>query len=323
MPEFAQYEERPDASPEVDLEDEPDAGPIRIPKWVWLVCIALAVPSLFGFGGRWAHQLKTLPEPRHPTGNLTAWSSAAFSQIPVAHEQCYLANNRWNTLGNADSMEQETFVVDDSGQESFGWRWRSPWLLFSKIVAYPEVVCGAKPWDTPMGRIDGFPFHPAPNSPRLTADFHSELEAVGTYNLAFSLWAVSQLPATPQNIQTEVMIWTAQAGQRPSGKPLGVITVNGVRWEVWVNDRQRDAAGTNSSEWTYVAYVAQTPVTGGPLSISAFLDDAVDRHLMTPDAYVTDLEFGDEVSEGSGFAQIRGFRLHFDPQEATSTAFQP
>ncbi len=278
--------------------------------------MVLTIPSIVSYWAQWAHQLRGLPDPPRPNGNISAWSASPFSQLPVAHEQCYLSNNRWNSSGSPANLNQETFVVEEAGKESFGWRWSAPWRLFAKIVSYPEVVCGAKPWDIPMGRIDGFPFHPVKDGPRLTAEYHSELKALGTYNLAFSLWAVSRLPATPESVKTEVMIWTAQSGQRPSGKPLGVVTINGVRWEVWVNEHQTDVSGSNSSEWTYVAYIAQTPVTDGPLPISAFLDDALDRKLLSPEMYMTDVELGNEVSEGSGMAQIRGFQLHFDPSAA-------
>ncbi len=297
--------------PEDQDGDEEESQSFSFPPWVWWVCLAILVPSLVGFGGRWAHNLRSLPEPKEPSGHLTAWSSTAWARTPVENEQCYLANNRWNASGSASGMEQETFVEREDGGDAFGWRWRSPWLVFPKIVSYPELICGVKPWDVPMGRMDGFPFHPEANGKRLTADFHIDLEATGVYDMAFSLWAVSELPAAPGTIRTEIMIWNAQAGQRPSGRQVGQVMVNGVNWEVWVNDHQHDASGENSNSWTYVAFVAEKPVLDGPLAISSFLDYAREQKLIAPEMYITDLELGNEVSEGSGFAEVHGFKVSF------------
>jgi len=299
------------ASRETDHRGERELAPVRIPVWVFWLAAALLGPTLVGLGGKWLYSLRPLPTPRLPDQTAVSRSSKAWERIPVGHERCYLANNVWNTDTSDSRLEQEIFVLEDSNAPDFGWRWRSAWEMFPAIVAYPEVVCGVKPWDTPMGSMAGFPFHPGEGG-RLTADFHIQLEAEGTYNMAFSLWAVSDLPATPENIRTEIMIWNVNAGQRPSGVRRGDVTVGGVTYEVWVNERQHDAAGRFKGTWTYVAFVARKRVLDGPLEVSAFLDYALREKLLTPEMYVTDLELGNEVAQGAGLAEVRGFRLKFE-----------
>ena len=60
----------------------------------------------------------------------------------------------------------------------------------------------------------------------------------------------------------------------------------------------------------------------GPLNISALLDTLVPLHILTPDLWITDVELGNEVTEGVGIAEIQGFRLQLD-QAGTETLMQP
>jgi hypothetical protein len=302
-----------EAQPDDAGEPDPAARTSRIPTWVLWLLLAILVPSLIGLGSKWFYTLRPLPTPRQPAGDVTVWNSAAWARVPVDRERCYLANNEWNSTTPGSGLEQEIFVQDFDGHPGFGWRWRAPWQMYPAIIAYPEVVCGLKPWDVPMGQFDGFPFLPeeGPGARRITADFHIHLEATGTYNMSFSLWAVSGLPATPENIRTEIMIWNVNGGQRPAGTRRGELTVGGVTYDVWVNEHQRDASGLNPNTWTYVAFVARKPVLDGPLEISSFLKYALENKLLTPDMFVTDLELGNEVAQGAGIAEIRDFNLRF------------
>jgi len=284
---------------------------MRVPRWAGWLGTALLTATIVYFGSKWLPTLRALPIPRQPASSPASWSSTAWARIPVARERCYLANNVWNSDGSGRDLDQEIFVENESDEPTFGWRWRSPWQMFPAIVAYPEVVCGVKPWDTPMGSFAGFPFHPGTEGGRLTANFHIQLEAAGTYNMAFSMWAVSDLPATPATIRTEMMIWNTNGQQHPSGQRRGELTVGETAYDVWVNPRQHDASGRNPNTWTYVAFVARTPVLDGPLDLSAFLDYALKQKLIAPEMYVTDVELGNEVAQGDGIAEVSGFRLTF------------
>jgi len=222
-------------------------------------------------------------------------------------ERCILANNVWNRKAAGSNLQQEVFIEDLDGQRTLGWRWRSPWQVWPAIAAYPEMICGNKPWDEPIGTYTGMPFHPAEK--RLTADYSIRLRATGTYNMAFELWAVSALPAAPSNIRAEVMIWIADSVQRPSGIQRGSVEVGGVVYDTYINEHQHDASGVNPNEWIYVAFVARTPVLQGPLDISAFLDTLEPLKILTPDLWISDVELGNEVTEGVGIAEIQGFKL--------------
>jgi hypothetical protein len=277
-----------------------------------LILLALLVFAAGGlpFGTVWLYSFRPLPPLPQPSGHQTAWSAAEWSHISADQERCFLVNNAWNRDAAGVHFAQEIFDEDVSGHRAIGWRWRSPWQMWPSIVSYPEMICGNKPWDQPMGTFPGLPLHPG--SKRLTVDYNIRQQATGIYNLAFSMWAVSDLPPSPATIRCEVMVWIANSGQKPAGTLRGIVNVNGTPYHVYVNEHQHDRSGTNKNEWTYVAFVARHPVLNGPLDLSAFLDELQQRNILSPSEWLTDVELGNEVAEGTGITEIQDFALHLN-----------
>jgi len=283
----------------------------RQPRWAAIVPASLSALAALWFIGAWLYTFRALPPLPHPSGRVTAWSAAEWSHLPADEERCFLVNNAWNRGAAGVHFAQEIFDENVAGNRAVGWRWRSPWQISSSIVSYPEMICGNKPWDQPMGAFPGLPLHPEanPGSKRLIADYNIRLQATGVYNLAFSLWAVSNLPPSPATIRCEAMIWIANSGQKPAGTLRGTINVQGTDYDVWINDHQHDNSGANKNEWTYVAFVARRPVLRGPLDLGAFVDDLRQRGILTPAQWLTDVELGNEVAEGAGITEIQDFAL--------------
>ena len=286
----------------------------------WAAIVPASIIALAGvcFLGVWLYTFRPLPPLPQPTGRVTAWSAAEWSHLPADEERCFLVNNMWNRGAAGVHFAQEIFDENLAGSRAVGWRWRSPWQASPSIVSYPEMICGNKPWDQPMGAFPGLPMHPAANpeattGPRhLTVDYNIRLRATGVYNLAFSLWAVSNLPPSPATIHCEIMIWIANSGQKPAGTLRGTVNVQGTPYDVWINEHQHDNSGANKNEWTYVAYVARSPVLNGPLDLTAFVIDLEQRKILTPAQWITDLELGNEVAEGAGITEIQNFALHLE-----------
>jgi len=273
---------------------------------------AVLAPGLLWFGGLFLYSLRPLPAMPQPSGRETAWTDTAWSHLPADGERCILANNVWNKNAAGHNFQQQVFAEVLNGKQALGWRWRSPWQMWPAIAAYPELICGNKPWDQPIGAYEGLPFHPG--AMKISANYAIRLQATGTYNLAFSLWAVSALPPSPQTIRSEIMIWIANGGQSPSGVRRGSVTVDGVVFDTYINAHQRDASGAAQNEWTYVAFVARTPLLHGPLDINRLLATLEPLKILTPDLWITDIELGDEVADGSGIAEVQDFALHLEPQ---------
>jgi hypothetical protein len=198
-------------------------------------------------------------------------------------------------------------VADDAGHRWVGWRWRAPWQWLPTVVSQPQIVCGDKPWDAPKARFAGFPFRV--DEKRLQANFDLQLTGAGTYNLAFTMWAVSALPANRARISHEIMVWSAHSGQAPAGNKIASVNVNHVDYDLYVEPQHGDAAGRESIRWSYVAFVPAGPVLAGRFDMSGYLDALVARGLLPKTSYVTSLELGDEVCEGTGLARLQTFEV--------------
>ena len=147
-------------------------------------------------------------------------------------------------------------------------------------------------------------------SRKLTVRFNIRLTATGTYTMAFSMWGISQHTNNPKgSITHELMVWIANRGGHPAGTKHGTLLASGVNFDVYVNPHQSDNSGANGNRWTYVAFVAQTPVLKGQLDLSAMTDYLLKEGLMTNPTFLTSLELGTEISGGEGKAEILDYTI--------------
>jgi len=280
----------------------------RYRVWIFRILAAVSASAVVWVAWLWFCAPRTVSQMPAPSGHPTSWASAEWAHIPADGERCTLANNVWNSHSAGEAFEQEIFVEQLAGKRTLGWRWHSPWQMRSAVVSYPELICGNKPWDEPIGFFKGLPFHPGDR--QMSADYNILLRASGNYNMAFEMWAVSALPPSPRNLRAEIMIWIANSAQQPAGTLRGTVTIGGVPYDLFVNEHQEDASGMSGQPWTYAAFVARSPQLNGPLNLTAFLDELQRRGVVTHDLWVTNVELGNEVSTGSGIAEIQDFSLH-------------
>jgi hypothetical protein len=267
-----------------------------------VICLLIVVAVATGFVS--LHSATVMPP---FSGQILAQTSQSWGSLPFGSGECAVVNNTWNSAAAGDGFEQSVFRADVAGKKTVGWRWRAPWHLLPRVVSQPEIVCGNKPWDPKTRPDSGFPFRAG--TKRLSAEFDVNLRAHGVYNMVFSLWGVSAVPATRKDITHEIMIWTVRSNQSPAGQRVDSTTVDGTTYDVYIEEHQRDASGENANAWTYVAFVAQRPVFRGPLDISAFIDYLLRRGTLNSTHYLTSLEFGNEVCQGVGVTEIQGFAI--------------
>ncbi|HMD98121.1 MAG TPA: hypothetical protein VKM93_12440 [Terriglobia bacterium] len=273
-------------------------------RWRLETLAGTGLAVLLVFSGCSFTQTGTLPEVQ---GRILQESREDWGRIVVDENQCVLVNNVWNKSAAGGALNQGVFIEEVGGNKTVGWRWRSPWHLVPRVVSQPELVCGDKPWDEPLRLRPEFPFRAG--SKRLSADFKVKLRASGAYNMAFSMWAVSSLPASRSGITHEIMIWIAHDGQTPAGTRRDALDVGGKTYDVYVKDKHADASGSVTNVWTYAAFVAREPVLGGPLALGAFIDYMLQHGILAQDSYLTSLELGSEVSQGMGTVEVQGFAL--------------
>jgi hypothetical protein len=219
---------------------------------------------------------------------------------------CVLVNNVWDTSMTPDGFSQSIFVERHGEKMLPGWNWNAPGTR-STVLSMPEVVCGDKPWDAPLKLRSEFPFHPG--EARLRADFDVGLQAQGRHNMAFSLWAVSKLPAVKQNIALEIMIWNVDSGMPHAGTRTGSFEAGGTTFDVYVKNDQGVVTGPDPFTWRLVMFVARAPILKGSIEFSPFIDYLLDRQFLSRDHYLTSLELGMEVIEGAGRVEVRKLDL--------------
>jgi hypothetical protein len=260
--------------------------------------LVLLAPLLSVIAGCASYQ--TAPATHHPLQ-----SSSAENAIIRLDDGYVLSNNIWNKGAASGPYTEDIFRDVLNGAPVFGWEWQ--WPSSSNVVSYPEVIYGDKPWGPDLKLVPAFPF--LVGSRNITARFDITLEAKGFYNMAFSLWIVSSLPATREKITHEIMIWNFNHFGEPAGIRRGTVEVGGVTYDLYVRESHGDASGQNANTWTYVAFAARTPVLKGPLQISLFVDYLLAKGILARDEYLTSVELGNEIMEGTGKVLIQGYSI--------------
>jgi len=229
-----------------------------------------------------------------------------YGKITVPGTGCVLVNNVWDRKITPEGFAQSVFLEKRGDEALPGWRWNAPGKR-SAVLGMPELVCGDKPWDAPLGLRPEFPFRAGDK--RLTADFDIELEAEGRYDMAFSLWAVAKLPAVKANITHEIMIMNANSGEPPAGDKIGTLQTGGTVFDIYLDKNQGMITGPDPFTWTLIEFIARKPLLKGSLDIGAFIDELLGRRILTRDHFLTDVELGNEVSDGAGRVAVRKLDL--------------
>jgi hypothetical protein len=246
-----------------------------------------------------------VPSQPPPVGG-TITQEAKTDWSVLLHEGKYrVINNVWNKGIAEGVFRQKVFLERLDGKETFGWQWS--WPRGKNVMAYPEVVYGDKPWDPPSGLRSGFPFQVS--SKKIAVRYDVRLTATGTYALAFTLWGISDTNQPKGSITHEIMIWSANRGGTPAGTRRGALLVRGVNFDVYVNPHQSDNSGASQSQWTYVAFVAQTPQLKGQFDLNAMTDYLLKEEIMTKNIFLTSLELGTEISGGEGTVEFLDYAV--------------
>jgi Glycosyl hydrolase family 12 len=217
-----------------------------------------------------------------------------------------LSNNAWNRDAAHGPHQQAIFRREIEGKTVFGWQWR--WPSSDGVVAYPEVIYGDSPWDRkPRKQAADLPLRVGSRS--IIADYEISFEASGICNLAFEFWTVASLPAAPEGITNEVMIWIDNRDMTPAGSWADTFSLDGITYDVFRRESHGDASGKNPQKWAYVAFLSRRPVLTGPLDIGAFAAFLQSRKLLGNDLYVTGVELGNEVVTGAGRTEVRRYSV--------------
>ena len=244
-------------------------------------------------------------KPQSPAGIISEENAADWGTI-VRQEKYYIVNNVWNKGAANEPGNQKVFVETLDGKEAFGWQWS--WSALWSVVAYPEVIYGNSPWDESSRTKTEFPF--IVGKKNISVDFDISLKATGIYNMAFSLWAVTDPLSPKSTISHEIMIWNVNHYMFPAGAAVDSIVVGGVNYKMYFVNGHRDSSGSSSQMWTYIAFVSDRPVLKGTLDFNTFTDYLIKKGILTQNNYITNVELGNEVVRGTGIVEIKYYHVN-------------
>lgn len=211
----------------------------------------------------------------------------------------HYVNNEWGSANASGPFEQCVLKREAAGGSEYGWTWSWPGKQ-SEILAYPEAIYGWKPWSGGPSTDSRFPFRVA-DMQGLTLNFNVELAATGFYDLAAEVWLVQDgefSAANPGLITAEVMFWMDSSDLGPAGTVIATPSIGGVDYELFQAENFGDRG--DGSGWSYLVFRRREAVHQGTLDVLPLLQYLADQGLVATTDFVASVEFGTEVSSGSG-----------------------
>jgi hypothetical protein len=207
--------------------------------------------------------------------------------------QVHVSDNSYYDLNNADESENTTCIVGHPGVATLTVNsvdQHSDW-------GFPNISSG---WEWGQSSCQGaggacfkYPVeeeHDGNPVSGLAVFPHGGLKGDGAWDIWFN-----KTNAHPgQDNGTEVMIWISHPGISEPSRMLHAVTIDGIHW-----DYMTWTASGHGQSWHYIAYIKvnQTTHVSG-LSLNSFFHDAINRHLLSPDWYLTAIDGGSEITHG-------------------------
>ena len=271
------------------------------PRLSWLTLV-FALGSLAIGACRLRRDAHNAPGKYEPGVSSECNNGYAVADGPYRYE-----NNQWGSGKAQGSFEQCLLKRTVDGKKERGWTWSFPGTD-QTVFSYPEIIFGWKPWTGGKTTDPHLPTRVGDFS-KLTLVYEVESQITGSYNLAPEIWIVNRRvesgPAAPRSITAEVMFWLDSGGvAQPGGALVGRPVVNGQPYELWV---QNGANGSGASEasWRLISFKWPEPQLKGQIDIPAFTRVLVDQNLIDPNHYIATVEFGNEVTGGTGTTWVK------------------
>ncbi|GAA1136243.1 hypothetical protein GCM10009630_39030 [Kribbella jejuensis] len=175
----------------------------------------------------------------------------------------YLHNNMWNNHNGTYTMAACNY---DNWYEDV----TQPLPGDNGVQAYPNVHKDYN--DVPLSKI---------KSAKFAATTPASCKGC-IFDVAFDVWI-------GDGLNNELMIWTDNSGQTPSGDKVGTVTFDGFKYDVWHGDG-------------YTAYVSQVTQKSGTMPLASFFNDMTSRG-WAPKATTWQVDYGVEVVSTGGAKQ--------------------
>lgn len=124
----------------------------------------------------------------------------------------------------------------------------------------------------------------------ITSTFAETSPGTGIYEDAYDIW----LNGIATSGSTEVMIWTQNHGQTPSGSQVATVTLDGRSWAVW-------------KDGTYIAFVANSNFTSGTMNLLAFFQWIMGQGWIPGSSTLGQVDYGAELVSTNNMPETFSF----------------
>lgn len=173
------------------------------------------------------------------------------------------------------------------------------WNVTNYQVSQTMYICDYNDWyvvanmnnDSGDGAVKTYPdvhedFSSAPaisTFTTITSTFAHTAPHVGIYEFAYDIW----LNGVATNGSTEVMIWTDNYNQVPSGSKTETVTLDGESYDVFKSG-------------SYIAFVETTSVTSGSVNLLSFFNHIISKGWVPSTSTLGAIDYGVELVSTGG-----------------------
>jgi hypothetical protein len=201
----------------------------------------------------------------------------------------YFINNNW--WGDASASGSQSIWSTCSSGNTIGWGTEWNWSGGSGVISYASAVLG---WHYGWKMSNtGLPIQLSAGK-TITCGWTYRVQPGQTINVSYDLFAHTQSnPTESQEPSDEIMIWLYRAGGAgPIGGTVASVNIGGSSWELHQGSNGR---------WQVHSYVRTSNAdTGATLVISDFLKDLTTSRGLSASKYLSSIQSGTEVYQGSG-----------------------
>lgn len=212
-----------------------------------------------------------------------------------------ISNNVWGKdkiEGYSAPYAQCIYSAGVKGPDQAGWDWIWPAWSERKVMAYPAIAYGWKPWSQESTTANLPKQVGAINE--LIVSYQLEFHATGIYNLAFDLWLTRSSIPSPEEITREIMIWIDQEGIQPAGTLVENVVIDGKDYAFYKK---------KFDEWDYLAFINTSYARSGKINVKRFLEYLLRNAHITREEFLASIEFGNEISAGKGRLELQKYLI--------------
>ncbi|MDN4603330.1 glycoside hydrolase [Paenibacillus sp. F6_3S_P_1C] len=230
-----------------------------------------------------------------PITASAASDSTAYAKLNFSNNKYYIFNNSWGS--SSVSGWSQSVYVNSNTDLGYVWNWPT---TSGGVKAYPSLVSGWH-WTEGYTPGSGLPTRLSANKSINTGVGYSKASNTnGEYNNAYDIWLHDIGNATWSSTPTEeIMIWNEwTSGVGPIGsKVFTDVSIGGQTYDLY----RGEITDNGVHQWWVYSFLkkSQSP-NNFSINVKNFTDYLISKSYFTNSKYVSSVEYGTEITKGSG-----------------------